>query len=194
MTASTGSATNNRHSRAGGNPGVLTIPGTDFPFPAIERKGPPQLLSNAESRQRRGLLAKIHVAKKQMRLSTDEYGMILRSLGVSTAADLPIGGLEKMVKLMKHYGWKPMSNPLARRTGTNPDQLAALRIRCVEAANSLENGEKRLAGLALKICGTSQLVWCHDARKLERLLAVLGKISTQGVATPYSQKEDDNGI
>lgn len=152
-----------------------TIPGTDFPFPVIERKGPPKMLTAAESKQRRGLLGKIHIAKKQMRLNPDEYEMILRSLKVSTAADLTIDGLEKMVKLLQHYGWKPTRNPLARRESPLP----ALRMRCVEAASKLENGDKRLAGLALKICGTAQLAWCKDPQKLERLLAVLGNIKRE---------------
>jgi len=55
-------------------------------------------------------------------------------------------------------------------------RLAALRTRCVEVAKTLDNGEKRLAGLATKICGFSSLTWCRDAAKLERLLAVLGSI------------------
>ena len=54
--------------------------------------------------------------------------------------------------------------------------LDALRHRCVEIAKEIENGEKRLAGLAEKICGVSNLTWCRDVHKLERLLAVLGKI------------------
>lgn len=154
---------------------IQTIPGTDFPFPVIERKGPPRLLTDAQSKQRRGLLAKIHVAKKQMALGPDEYEMILRSLHVATAADLTMDGLEKMVKLMQSYGWKPTRNPLAQRESPLP----ALRRRCVETSSKLENGDKRLAGLALKICGTSQLAWCQDARKLERLLAVLRKITEE---------------
>jgi hypothetical protein len=55
-------------------------------------------------------------------------------------------------------------------------RLAALRKRCVEEARKIPNGERRLAGLAAKICGTAQLAWCTDAAKLERLLAVLGRI------------------
>jgi hypothetical protein len=46
----------------------------------------------------------------------------------------------------------------------------------VEVAKTLENGEKRLAGLAGKICGFASLTWCLEAAKLERLLAVLGSI------------------
>lgn len=158
---------------------TLTIPGTDFPFPDIERKGPPVLHSEAERKQRRGLLAKIHVAKKQMRINDGEYEMMLRSFKVATAADMTLNQLELFVKLLKHYGWKPSPSLNPSQKGREA-QVAALRKRCVEAASGIENGEKRLAGLALKICGTSQLAWCRDTKKLERLLAVLGKIIEGG--------------
>jgi len=152
------------------------IPGTNFPLQVYERKGPPKLLTGRESKQRRGLLAKIHIAKQQMRLNEGEYEMILRAFKVATAADMTIDQLEKMVKMLKSYGWKEISR---RKVGTNPDQIIALRARCVQVAREITNGDKRLLGLAEKICGTSQLVWCHSAAKLERLLAVLGKIKME---------------
>jgi len=154
------------------------IPGTDFPFEVIARKGPPKLLTDRESKQRRGLLAKIHVAKKQMALNEGEYEMILRAFKVASAGDMTIAQLEGMVKMMKHYGWKELIIP-GRRGGKTEEQLMALRARCVQAAREIQSGDKRLAGLAQKICGTSQLAWCHDVRKLERLLAVLGKLKAQ---------------
>lgn len=155
----------------------MNIPGTEFPFPVIERKGPPVLHSEAEHKQRRGLLAKIHVAKKQMRLNDGEYEMMLRSFKVATAADMTLAQLELFIKLLKHYGWKPQA---AIKSSKLTEQMTALRRRCVEASSKIENGEKRLAGLAMKICGTSQLSWCRDVKKLERLLAVLGKIIEGG--------------
>jgi phage gp16-like protein len=158
---------------------VTMIPGTTFPFEVIERKGPPKLLTDRETKQRRGLLAKIHVAKKQMQLNKGEYEMILRSFKVASAGDMTIDQLEGMVKMLKSYGWKPTIFQSGRRGGKTEDQLIALRARCVEAAREITNGDKRLAGLAEKICGTSQLVWCHSVPKLERLLAVLGKIKSR---------------
>ncbi|MCE5212963.1 MAG: regulatory protein GemA [Deltaproteobacteria bacterium] len=167
-----------RHSQAS----PQTIPGTDFPFEVIKRKGPPKLLTDRETKQRRGLLAKIHVAKKQMQLNDGEYEMILRSFKVASAGDMTMDQLEGMVKMLKHYGWKPSPS---RRPSTGSGaavgregQLVALRARCVQAAREITNGDKRLAGLAEKICGTSQLIWCHSVPKLERLLAVLGKIKS----------------
>jgi hypothetical protein len=150
-----------------------TIPGTDFPFEVIERTGPPKLLTDREAKQRRGLLAKIHVAKKQMQLNEGEYEMILRAFKVASAGDMTIDQLEGMVKMLKHYGWKEIQRP---HRGVSQEQLIALRARCVQTAREIENGDKRLLGLAEKICGTSQLAWCHSAAKLERLLAVMGKI------------------
>lgn len=152
---------------------ATTIPGTAHPYPVYERKGPPPLKTDAQAKQRRGLLAKIHIAKQQMGLNSGEYEMILKSFKVSTAADLTLPQLENMVKLLKHYGWKPRQS---RRAKDQDDRLSALRRRCVDTAKGIKNGEKRLAGLALKICGVSTLNWCKDAAKLERLLAVLGKI------------------
>jgi phage gp16-like protein len=154
----------------------MNVPGTEFPFPVYERKDPPRLLTDRETKQRNGLLAKIHVAKKQMGLNDGEYEMILKSFKVSTAADMTILQLEQMVKLLKHYGWKEIKTDRGQRSEARDLQLIALRARCVEAAAGLENGEKRLAGLAEKICGTAQLIWCQDARKLERLLAVIAEI------------------
>lgn len=157
------------------------IPGTTTAYPVYERKGPPPLKNDAQANQRRGLLAKIHIAKQQMGLNDGEYDMILKSFKVATAADLTLPQLENMVKLLKHYGWKPRKS---RAAADADDRLAALRYRCVETAREIPNGEKRLAGLALKICGTSQLSWCRDASKLERLLAVLGKIKEEAHEPP----------
>jgi len=159
---------------------TATIPGTTFPFPVHERKGPPPIRPGVQAKQRRGLLAKIHIARKEMGLNEGEYEMILGSFKVSTAADLTLWQLEDLVKLLKHYGWKPIK---PRRPVGRAEHIDALRKRCLELAGKIQNGEKRLSGLVERICGTSQLAWCRDAGKLERLLAVLGKIKETESAT-----------
>jgi phage gp16-like protein len=163
----------------------LFIPGTVFLVPEPESKGRPQL-TPSEEKERRGLLAKIHVAKKQMGLNEGEYEMILRSFRVTTAADLTISQLENMVTLLKRYGWKP-----EKRRGRSPDapeRLEALRARCRALAGQLKDGEKRVPGLIKKICGVENLAWCRDSRKLTRLLAALEKIVRQ-----YQEKEGSHG-
>jgi len=153
--------------------------------------------NDAEARQRRGLLAMVHIAKQQMRLNGGEYEMILSGFKVGSAAELTIEQLDRLVKYLKKLGWKPVrrrrlpSPPVGEgqpqasspstgegKGGGNDAQLVALRRRCVEIAQGMENGEKRLAGLAEKICGTAVLTWCHEVKKLERLLAILGSIKS----------------
>ncbi|MDX9820640.1 MAG: DUF1018 domain-containing protein [Syntrophales bacterium] len=135
------------------------------------------LRSDAEARQRRGLLAKIHIAKQQMALSDGEYEMILRSFKVGSAADLSLRQLENMVKLLKHYGWK--ASVPNRKSKPNEDRIVALKERVRVLSLGILNGEKRLPGLVKKICGVDSLAWCQDADKLERLLAAIGKIKEE---------------
>ena len=165
-----------------------TIPGTNVPLKVYEPTGKrPTMRNDAEARQRRGLLAMIHIAKQQMQLNGGEYEMILSGFKVGSAAELTIDQLDRLVKYLKKLGWKPArKSPFGKggNRGISPEkdtaQLVALRRRCVEIAQGMENGEKRLAGLAEKICGTAVLTWCHDVKKLERLLAVIGKIKSKG--------------
>jgi len=153
----------------------MNIPGTQQPFKVYERKGPPVLRDDAEAQQRRGLLAKVHIAKKEMGLNEGEYEMILRSFKVSTAADMTIRQLENMVELLKRYGWKP-----ARlRKKKDPDhraRLDALRKRVLEEAQDLPNWERRLPGLTKSICGVTALNWVDSAAKLEQLLVVVSQV------------------
>jgi hypothetical protein len=151
---------------------MKTLPGTDFPMPVYARKGPPRV-SSIEARQRQALLAKIHIAKKELGLKSSEYEMMLASFKVASSADMTLSQLETLVKLMKRFGWKP------RKSYREAKQAEALRNRCEEAAEQIRDGNVRLPGLVKKICGVSTLVWCRDTAKLKRLLAVLGKLKEE---------------
>ncbi len=153
------------------------IPGTNVNFATYAPTGARPYLQNAtEKAQRNGLLAMVHIAKKDLMLRDDEYEMILQGFKVASSGELDVPQLERLVKYLKKLGWKPVRSRRKKKAAPADARLAALRTRCVEVAKTLDNGEKRLAGLATKICGFSSLTWCRDAAKLERLLAVLGSI------------------
>jgi hypothetical protein len=155
------------------------IPGTTVPFVAWRRTGQrPPLRNEAEAAQRRGLLAKVHIAKKDMGLNSGEYEAILAGFRCGSAGELSVPQLERLVKCLEKLGWKQVRR-LRRKDGADELRLDALRRRCVEIAQTIDHGEKRLAGLAVRICGVASLTWCRDAAKLERLLAVLGKIKEE---------------
>jgi hypothetical protein len=153
------------------------IPGTNVLLPVYAPTGDrPPLRNKSEEAQRRGLLAMVHIAKKDLGLNSDEYEMILGGFKVASSGELAIPQLERLIDYLKRLGWKPVRSRRKKHAADTDARLDALRSRCVEIAKSLDNGEKRLVGLAGKICGVATLTWCRDAAKLERLLAVLGKI------------------
>jgi phage gp16-like protein len=140
----------------------------------------------AVTNRRRALLAIIHIARKEMGLTDDQYDAILSGFKAErtgkpaeSAKDLTILQLENMVKYMKHLGFKHRKRWRNRMDKTEESQIMALHERARELASMLENGEKRLAGLCKSICGVSVLDWCKDIKKLERLLKVLGEILEQ---------------
>jgi hypothetical protein len=52
-----------------------------------EHRKAPSTAERIRGQERRGLLAKIHVAKKQMGLNDGEYEMVLRSFRVASSAN-----------------------------------------------------------------------------------------------------------
>jgi len=128
-----------------------------------------------EADHRRGLLAKVHIAKKDLGLNEDEYEAILRGFKVESSAHMNIPQLERLVKYLKHLGWKPLRRR-RKRPDDDPTRLEALRKRVLEEAKLLDNWETRLPGLTKFICGVVPLNWVHDARKLERLLVAIRNI------------------
>lgn len=134
-------------------------------------------MRDALAQQRQGLLAKIHIAKKDMGLTDDQYEAMLSGMKVKSAKDLTILQLEKLVQYMMHYGWRPGKS---RKPKTVDAQINALKGRVQEASLGIPNGQERLPGLIRKICGVDSLIWCRNVNKLERLLAVIGKIKEEG--------------
>jgi phage gp16-like protein len=120
--------------------------------------------------QRRGLLAKVHIAKKELGLSDGIYREILaREFGVSTAAALSRQEMERLIDLFRSWGWIPQRGPEKK------SHLEALRERIIQEAEAASFTGKRLRGLCRIICQTDDPIWCTDTEKLKRLLAALTK-------------------
>lgn len=130
-------------------------------------------------RQRRGLLAMAHIAKKDLGMLDDDYRDILvNEFGVASSAALSLSELEDLVARFREKGWQPEGRQRSDDERKKKEAwLAALRDRAETLSCQLENGEQRLQGLCKSICGVDKLEWCRDAGKLKRLLAVLGHIA-----------------
>lgn len=129
----------------------------------------------AQDQQRNKLLAMIHIAKKDLGLTEEQYGAILHGFKVESAKDLSLIQLDSCVKYFKHLGWEYQPKP--KQGGPDPKRVKALQERAKELAGKLENGEQRLQGLVRSVCRQTFLEWCTDVVKLERLLKVLGELN-----------------
>ena len=124
-------------------------------------------LNKKERRLRRALLAKIHIAKKELGLADDLYReLLIEHFGVDTAAALPIEELGKLVEFFKEHGWNEKASERSR--------VKAMQVRCALYRKYI--GEKRFRGLCEKFLGVSDPRWCQDLEKLRRACAVLHKI------------------
>lgn len=141
--------------------------------PASEKTGKPSTEKAGKLQERRHkLLALVHIAKKEIPLSDDEYRDVIAYWGVQSSADMSNPELEELVKYFESLGFKKKAiDP--RDPGTGVGQIHALQIRVREEAMKLHNGEERLKGLVKKIAKEDDLRSCRNIKKLKQLLKVI---------------------
>jgi hypothetical protein len=123
-------------------------------------------------RRRNGLLALVHIAKKELALRDDEYRDVLKYWGVTTSAEMSIPELEELVEYFESLGFKKKVSA-DRDLGSGVGQITALRERVRAEAGKLNNGEQRLKGLVRKIAKKDDLMSCRDVKKLKQILKVV---------------------
>ena len=122
--------------------------------------------------RRNRLLALVHIAKKEIPLSDDEYRDVIAYWGVDSSADMSIPELEELVKYFESLGFKKKV-PDARDPGSGVGQIKALQERIRAEAEKLSSGEQRLKGLVKKIAKADDLKSCRNVKKLKQVLKVV---------------------
>jgi hypothetical protein len=141
--------------------------------PASEKTGKPATEKAGKLQGRRHkLLALVHIAKKEIPLSDDEYRDVIAYWGVKSSADMSNPELEELVKYFESLGFKKKAMD-PRDPGAGVGQIHALQIRVREEAMKLHNGEERLKGLVKKIAKEDDLRSCRNVKKLKQLLKVI---------------------
>ena len=127
------------------------------------------------------MLAVVHIAKAQLKLSDAEYRAILERYSVSSAAALSLDEMDNLIGYFERLGFrkKPGSTGPQRWKFQHGNQVEALQQRIRAEAAELDRGEKRLTGLVKKICAVDDLRFCQDAGKLKRLLKVIRILKDQ---------------
>lgn len=127
--------------------------------------------------RRRAMLAKIHVAKKQLQLDEDDYRQILLDeTGRSSAGDCTEAELERALKRFEAKGFKPLpkAGPAANRPAQHPVArkaramwISLYHLGAVESPN-----EKALESFARRQLKCDRLVWA-DQRQGYKLIEAL---------------------
>jgi len=129
---------------------------------------------------RRALLAKVHIAKKELGLDDGVYRMILQEeFGADSSSKLTVRELEQLVARFERRGWQ--SRPSNRAGEAQADALRE-RASAIMAEAGIDG--RRARHLVQKVCQVADLRFCRDPRRLKRLLAALGKITSQERSQP----------
>lgn len=143
-----------------------------------------------EQKVRRGLLAKVHVAKKQIGMTDEEWRDFLRGrFGVDTSAALSVGALSALVGHLERIGWTPSTPKRTRDSHGKPhilkhDDAGMNRERQMGKIEALLSELGRIEGryipwsyataILKRQCGATRLEWA-DRDQLRDVIAALSR-------------------
>jgi len=118
---------------------------------------------------RRSKLATIHIGKKQLGMTDDEYRLMLASVaGVDSAKDCDDEALNRVIDRMRELGFRPQRK---RRARPAPEREALVRkVRALLANYRRPDGYAD--SMAKHMFGVDRFEWL-EADQLRRLVAAL---------------------
>lgn len=129
---------------------------------------------------KRRMIAMVHIAKKDLALSDDDYRAILLDVaGFRSSADCTEGDLIKLIERFKARGWKP-AQPSGRAKPKPADHKPAGKARALwlslHALGAIDDpSERALEAFARRQLGCDRLQWANQAlayRLIEALKAM----------------------
>ncbi len=138
---------------------------------------------NAADQHRRSMLAKVHIAKKQLGLADDDYAAILiRETGHDSAGKCSQAELEKALRAFEKQGFtsKAKASPAKRGGAHAADHPAARKARAMWISLGLlaaieDTSERALEAFARRQLKCDRLQWANQAlvyRLVEALKAI----------------------
>jgi phage gp16-like protein len=145
-------------------------------MPAALKRAP----TFAPNPHRRAMLAKVHLAKKELGLADDDYrAVLLRVAGVQSAGDCTDAQLAGLLDDLKAKGFKPktIAKPQARRAADHPTarKARAMWISLHQLGAIANPSEQALEAFAQRQLGVERLQWADQSlgyRLIEALKAM----------------------
>ncbi|WP_310614065.1 regulatory protein GemA [Limnohabitans sp.] len=126
-------------------------------------------------------LAKIHVAKKQLQMTNDDYLAMLWTQGrVRSSADLDHAGRRKVLDYLSSIGFKPIASPQTKRPARpipTPDKLPLVRRIRAQLISLGRLPDTYADGIVKQMLGVDApdfFEWCNpsDLHKVTQALGV----------------------
>lgn len=142
------------------------------------------------TQNRRALIAKVHVAKKQLGLNDDDYrAVLLRIGGATSAADLSDTKLADVISEFSRKGFTTKARPVG--TPRPADHPVALKARALwislHQLGAIDNpSEPALEAFACRQLGVPKLQWANQAHGYKLIEALKAMAERAG----WSQKLD----
>lgn len=133
--------------------------------------------------RRRAMLAKIHVAKKQLQLADDDYRQILLdAAGRASAGDCTEAELERVLKRLAEIGFKPIAKTAGPRPAQHPvaRKARALWISLYHLGAVHSPNEKALESFARRQLGCEKLVWANQSQGFKLIEALKAMAARHG--------------
>lgn len=133
------------------------------------------------AKDRRLMIAKIHVAKKEMGLTEDDYrAMLITATGKASSANCSLSELRAMVEAMKAKGFKP--KPSSRGAADHP---AAVKARALWISlfhlGAIDNpSEEALEAFAKRQLKVARLQWANQANSYKLIEALKAMAERHG--------------
>jgi phage gp16-like protein len=114
----------------------------------------------------RGLYAKIHIARQQLRMIEDDYrALLFLTTGRTSLKDCNTGQLEAMVKAMERKGFRPAPKAGNRGAATHPvaKKARALWISLHQLGAVRNPSEQALEAFARRQLGCERFSWARQS-------------------------------
>ena len=121
---------------------------------------------DASAQHRRSMLAKVHIAKVQLRMTEDDYrAVLLRETGRTSAGDCDQAELHRLLSAFQRLGFDAKARPRGARPADHP---AARKARAMWISLGLlgaikDPSEKALESFARRQIGCDRLQWANQA-------------------------------
>ena len=134
---------------------------------------------DAANQERRSLIAKVHVAKKEMGLVDDDYRqMLIDVTGRASSADCTVAELRDMVEAMKRKGFAPKKAGPKAADSPFASKARALWISLYHLGAIENPSEQALEAFARRQLGCMKMQWANQAegyKLVEALKAIANR-------------------